>query len=564
MPLLLAIVVAIAGMPNDVYKVCAWNVGTAKVEPWRSKLTAIVARPVMRALARLRALFSASGGLTGLPAQMAYALALAVVLAQTGHAHAAPVMFGIVGVKDYRQRDADLRSEVAKLTREKSAIGEKALIEKRAMTDEERASFATFTPKIDALDTQIQENGELLRAAEAALEAERNFAGVRPDPDVEAAARAAAAGGLNVPRVTIQADDKMPGFFGRQLQAVRKAAFVLKGGDERLSTDDQQLLKPMRGDISAAGPTGMNSDVPSEGGFLVQTDRAQNIIQRSYAIGQILSRVTQQPIGPQSDSVVLPAIDETSRADNSRYGGITSGWLGQGLTISGGKPKFRQMTLKLRKVGAFVYSTDELIKDAVALEGWINRYLPMELMFRTEDAYLNGDGSNKPQGALNSGAVLTVTRKVASHVVSDDMRGMWNRMYAPNRMNSVWLIDQTLESDLDILSVPIGMGGQFDPSYKPAGTADGQVYATYKNRPIIPVEYMQQIGTQGDLALVDLSEYTYIDKGGPEMAVSLHVAFLTDEAVWRFIYRVDGQLNWNKPLTPKSGGPTLSPVIVLQ
>jgi HK97 family phage major capsid protein len=274
--------------------------------------------------------------------------------------------------------------------------------------------------------------------------------------------------------------------------------------------------------------------------------------------------VSQQPIGPQSDSIVLPAIDETSRADNSRYGGIISGWLGQGLTLSGGKPKFRLMNLKLRKVGAFVYSTDELIKDAVALEGWVNRYLPMELMFRTEDAYLNGLGATQPQGAVNSGCAITVARKVASHVVSEDMRNMWNRMYAPNRKNAVWLVDQTVESDLDILSVPIGMGGEFDPSYKPAGSVDGQVYATYKNRPIVPVEYMQPLGTQGDLVLTDLSDYTYIDKGGPEMAVSLHVAFLTDESVWRFIYRVDGQMNWNKPLTPKSGGSTLSPVIVLQ
>ena len=41
------------------------------------------------------------------------------------------------------------------------------------------------------------------------------------------------------------------------------------------------------------------------------------------------------------------------------------------------------------------------------------------------------------------------------------------------------------------------------------------------------------------------------------------VAFLTDEAVYRFMYRVDGQLNWNAALTPKSGGSPLSPVVTL-
>jgi hypothetical protein len=48
-----------------------------------------------------------------------------------------------------------------------------------------------------------------------------------------------------------------------------------------------------------------------------------------------------------------------------------------------------------------------------------------------------------------------------------------------------------------------------------------------------------------------------------QQAVSMHVAFLTDENVYRFTYRADGQLNWNAALTPKSGGATLSPVVTL-
>jgi hypothetical protein len=61
----------------------------------------------------------------------------------------------------------------------------------------------------------------------------------------------------------------------------------------------------------------------------------------------------------------------------------------------------------------------------------------------------------------------------------------------------------------------------------------------------------------------DFSEYTVIDKGGVDAAVSMHVAFLTDEQVFRFMYRVDGQPNWNSALTPKSAGNTLSPYVIL-
>jgi HK97 family phage major capsid protein len=346
------------------------------------------------------------------------------------------------------------------------------------------------------------------------------------------------------------------GMWGRQLQAVRN--FAINGGAAHTSKEDLDVLKPIM-----AAPTGMNTDVPSEGGFLVVPERATTIIQRSYETGAILSRVNRMPIGANSNGMKLPAVDETSRADNSRYGGIVSGWLGQGNTLTGGKPKFREMDLKLRKVGAFVYATDEQLADAVALEAWINKYLPLELAFRTEDAVINGDGSNKPQGVLNSGALISVTRGTTGHITADDFRGLYARMWAPLRSNAVFLIDQSCETDLDLLTIPIGTAGVLDPSFKAAGTVPGQKYPTYKGVPIITVEYCAALGTSGDLVMVNLDEYVLIDKGGVDQAVSLHVAFLTDEAVFRFMYRVDGQLTWNAALTPKSGGATLSSALVL-
>ena len=82
-------------------------------------------------------------------------------------------------------------------------------------------------------------------------------------------------------------------------------------------------------------------------------------------------------------------------------------------------------------------------------------------------------------------------------------------------------------------------------------------------RPVIPVEHCAVLGTPGDVVLADLSQYLLIDKGAPRQDYSMHVNFLTDEGVFRFVYRVDGQPSWKKPLTPKSAGSTLSPFISL-
>ncbi len=79
----------------------------------------------------------------------------------------------------------------------------------------------------------------------------------------------------------------------------------------------------------------------------------------------------------------------------------------------------------------------------------------------------------------------------------------------------------------------------------------------------MPLEQCNNIGGVGDIILGDLSQYLLIDKGGINTASSIHVRFLYDESVFRFIYRVDGQPIWNKPVTPFKGSNSLSPFVTL-
>ena len=412
-----------------------------------------------------------------------------------------------------------------------------------AMSDEQRKDVAALRAANQSLDLDIQSE-ETLQAEEAAL-----AAASPAHPDSTAAGKSTQITGGD-PNIM-----KSPSFFGAALHSIRKIAI------KEASTQDFQMAKML------AGPTGASSDVPSDGGFLIAPDRANSILQRSYDTGALLSLVTRQPV--TGNALSLPAVDETSRANGSRFGGISSTWIGQGTTVTAGKPKFRLMELKLKKLLAFVYGTDELVVDAAAFTAFVNRNLPLELNFSTEDKIVNGDGSNGPQGILNSGAAVTVTRNTANRVFYEDVSGMWKRMWAPLRKTAVWIIDQSVEQELEQISIAIGTAGQLAPIYKPAGISVGpdgtQGYspATLYGRPILTTEYNAALGTVGDIILANLGEYTLIDKGNVDSAVSLDVAFLTDESVWRFRYRADGQLNWNAALTPKSGGATLSPVVTL-
>ena len=79
----------------------------------------------------------------------------------------------------------------------------------------------------------------------------------------------------------------------------------------------------------------------------------------------------------------------------------------------------------------------------------------------------------------------------------------------------------------------------------------------------MPLEQCATVGTVGDISFCDWRQYKTIDKGGMESASSIHVEFLTDQMVFRFIMRLEGQPKRNKTLTPFKGSNTQSSFITL-
>lgn len=354
---------------------------------------------------------------------------------------------------------------------------------------------------------------------------------------------------------------------------------VARGGDERLlplrSTNPvdeggYDMVKAVGikaiGDLRAVkAVSGLSEGVPSAGGFLVGTDMAPGLLSRTYDVGQLLQRVDMVGISANSNSMTFNAEDETSRADGSRRGGIRAYWAAEATEKEATKPKFRQMELKLNKVIALCYATDELLADAAALGSWISTAFPEELSFVIEDAIINGTGAGMPLGILNSGSLVSVaieSGQAITTIVAENVIKMWSRMWSRSRRNAVWLINQDIEPQLYTLNIPHGTAGQL--VYMPPGGLSATPYATILGRPVLAIEYAPTLGQVGDIILADLSQYQMINKGGIEAASSIHVRFIYDETCFRFVYRIDGQSKWDSTLTPKSGSSnTLSPFVVL-
>jgi HK97 family phage major capsid protein len=316
-----------------------------------------------------------------------------------------------------------------------------------------------------------------------------------------------------------------------------------------------------------AAVSGLNEGTSSDGGFAVQQDFLPGIMEPIYSTGEIASRVTRIPVGPNASGVKFNVVEETTRATGSRWGGIQFNMAGEGTQGTATKPKLRQVVLDLKKAIGLWYLTDELLEDSVAMEALATKGFSTELQFFVEDLFINGNGAGQPLGIINSLAFVaqaiegsqTIANSAAS--IAANVAKMKSRFPAPLYKNAVWLANQELEPTF--ITATLGGTSAAMPIYMPQGALSAMPYASILGRPVIYVDYCAAVGTPGDLILVDLSQYATIDKNGVATATSMHLRFDYDETAFRMTYRFDGQPIWKQAYTPYKGALTRSPFVGL-
>jgi HK97 family phage major capsid protein len=313
-----------------------------------------------------------------------------------------------------------------------------------------------------------------------------------------------------------------------------------------------------------AAATGLSEAIPSDGGFLVGSDMMAGIMEKTFAESQLAGRCSRSTVSAGSNAVTLNGVSEKSRADGSRFGGVLGYWEGEADTITATKPKFYQVNLKLSKVTAAYYASDEVLSDAPLLQGMVNRMVPKELAFKLDDAIIRGTGAGQPWGYLNGPALKSVSKETgqaADTIKWENIKKMYAAMPAYNRRNAVWVANDECLPELMGMSMPVGTAGV--PVWLPGNSAINQPFDTLINKPIFYAEQASALGDVGDISFVDFSQIQLIEKGGIQGASSIHVKFLESEQVFRFIYRVDARPTWESPMTQYKGSATQSPFVVL-
>jgi len=317
-----------------------------------------------------------------------------------------------------------------------------------------------------------------------------------------------------------------------------------------------------------AAASGASSGTSSDGGFLIEKDSATMLNEGTIATGLLSSRCFRVPISENADGLKLKLMDESSRANGSRFGGIQVYWAAEADTVTATKPKFREAKWELNKLFGLFYGTEEVLRDASALTAIVNRWFPMEFGFKIDDGIVRGTGAGMPQGIISAGctvsqAIETGQTRATDPVLYENIAHMYARLLSSSDANAAWLINRALLPYIMLMKLDVGTGGA--PVFLPPNGAAGQPYMTLLNKPIIPIEQCEAPATTGDFILADLNEYLLIDKGGIESSVSIHVRFIYDESCFKWTYRLDGAPIRNKTLTPYKGGSTATqgPFVIL-
>jgi len=312
-----------------------------------------------------------------------------------------------------------------------------------------------------------------------------------------------------------------------------------------------------------AAVSGASEAVPADGGFLVGTDMSGAIAERAYNNNVLAPRADNYNITTGANSIRILANDETSRVAGSRHGGVRHYWTAEGGTITGSKPTWREANLKLNKGGVLFYATDELLADAPLLQRKVEEYVADEIAFAVQDGMVNGDGAGKPLGILNGACLVSVakeTGQLADTIVYENTVKMFARFWGSDA-NAIWIANRDIYPQLAVMNLAVGTGGA--PVWIPANGAAGAPMSTLHGYPLIYIEQCPTLGDVGDLVLCDFSQYYLAGKGGVQAAMSIHVEFIDDETVFRWIHRIDGQPAWSSALTPYKGSATRSPFVAL-
>jgi HK97 family phage major capsid protein len=220
-----------------------------------------------------------------------------------------------------------------------------------------------------------------------------------------------------------------------------------------------------------------------------------------------------------------------------------------------------QVKLEAHPLMGLSYTTEELLSDsAISFVALIEAGFRDEFGSKILQEKINGTGVGEMEGVLTSPAKISITAETAQDadsIVYENIVNMYARAWRPSQC--IWMYNNDCLPQLMTMIQVIGTSGV--PMWQ-ASAREGE-----PNRllglPAFATEFCPTLGDNGDIMLVNWSQYlegSYQPMKGDE---SMHVRFVYNERTFRFTSRIDGRNWWRAALTPKNSAVTLSPIITI-
>lgn len=344
-------------------------------------------------------------------------------------------------------------------------------------------------------------------------------------------------------RVEDNVDRKTLGFksFGEYAYHVRNAALGTGRLDERLK---------------AAATTYGNESSGTDGGFAVPEQFASEITSIALEEQSLLAMADETPVS--GNSMTFPK-DETTPWGST---GITATWDGEGDTASQKKPILGKSRLELHKLRVLVPATDELLADASAMSAHLVKKMGEAVLWKSNDAIINGTGAGMPLGILAAGSLVVQakeTSQTADTINATNVAKMYGRCIKGAGANLVWLINPDAYAQLIVMTIgdqPIFTAPVQGMKNAPDGLLLG--------RPVVLTDACDTVGDQGDIILANMAGYRAITKaGGAEFSQSMHLWFDQDVQAFKLVFRMDGQPALASAVTPPNSSVTRSHFVAL-
>jgi HK97 family phage major capsid protein len=305
--------------------------------------------------------------------------------------------------------------------------------------------------------------------------------------------------------------------------------------------------------------TAMSTQTGTTGGYLVPIEFYSKLMTLVTERSVVRPRATIIPMASRSCQVpALDVVTAQAAGDTAMLGGVVARWTEEATTLNEAEPNLKQIDLINYELSGYSKVSNTLLADAaIGLDAFLMQLFSRAISWYEDYAFLRGNGVAKPLGVASWAGLISVTRSAASAFALADVAGMFSRLLPGGTDQSIcWVIHPT------VLNKLIQMTGGDNVIFI-GNDVTGRPRMKILNYDVAVSEKLPAINTLGDALLCDFQHYLIGDRQQVEIAFSEHVAFLTNQTVWRFVSRVAGQPWLRDKVTLSDATSTLSPFVGL-